>query len=298
MPQRNGERGEEALLADIGDEPDSFELSAQIVFHPGQGEHDVPPLERHNRWMSSARFRRLPLLHPRELPDPRTPHETRASSLLRPIVFGANDGLVSNLALVMGVAAANPAPGIIVLAGIAGLLAGAFSMGVGEYISVQSQRELLDYQLAFQRHQLRETPDQEREILADIYRDRGFTDEDAAHFVDRVFADPESAARLLIFEEVGLDERSIGSPTSAAIGSFLAFTLGALVPLLPYLLAAGATAFAFSLLMSLGALFVLGLSISRLTRRNPIRTALRQVLLGGIAAAVTFAVGAFIGART
>jgi VIT1/CCC1 family predicted Fe2+/Mn2+ transporter len=170
-------------------------------------------------------------------------------------------------------------------------------MGVGEYISVQSQRELLEYQLAFQRHQLREAPDQERRILADIYRKRGFTDDEATHFVDRVFADPESATRLLIFEEVGLDERSIGSPWAAGFGSFLAFTLGALIPLVPYLLASGAPAFTASLLVSLGALFVLGLTISRLTRRNPLRTAIRQLALGGIAAAVTFAVGAFIGVR-
>src|SRR3989304_1393877 len=99
-------------------------------------------------------------LHPRELPDPRAPHETHANAVLRPVVFGANDGLVSNLALLMGVAGANPEPGVIVLAGIAGLIAGAFSMGVGEYISVQSQQELLDYQVAFQRRQLRETPAQ------------------------------------------------------------------------------------------------------------------------------------------
>jgi VIT1/CCC1 family predicted Fe2+/Mn2+ transporter len=197
----------------------------------------------------------------------------------------------------MGVAGAKPEPGIIVLAGIAGLLAGAFSMGVGEYVSVQSQRELLEYQLAFQRRQLRDAPDQERRILADVYRGRGFTEEDASHFVDRVFADPESATRLLIFEEVGLDERSIGSPWSAGVGSFLAFTLGALVPLVPYLLTAGTPAFTASLLVSLGALFLLGLSISGLTRRNPLGTALRQVLLGGIAAAVTFAVGSLIGVR-
>jgi VIT1/CCC1 family predicted Fe2+/Mn2+ transporter len=247
--------------------------------------------------MSYARFRRIPFHHPRELPDPRTPHETRASGLLRPIVFGANDGLVSNLALVMGVAGANPAPEIIVLAGIAGLLSGAFSMGVGEFVSVQSQRELLEYQLSFQRRQLREAPDQERRILADIYRGRGLSEEEADHFVDRIFADPESATRLLIFEEVGLDERSIGSPLSAGVGSFLAFTLGALVPLVPYLLASGAPAFTASLLVSLAALFVLGLAISGLTRRSPVRTAFRQVLLGGIAAAVTFAVGTLIGVR-
>ena len=247
--------------------------------------------------MLYRRFPRLHFLGRRELPDPTSAHETRASGLLRPIVFGANDGLVSNLALVMGVAGANPAPSIIVLAGIAGLLAGAFSMGVGEYISVQSQRELLDYQLDFQRHQLREAPDQERTILTDIYRRRGFTDEEAAHFVNRVFADAESATRLLIFEEVGLDERSIGSPWAAGISSFLAFTLGALVPLVPYLLAAGGVAFGASLLVSLAALFVLGIAISRLTRRNPLATALRQVLLGGVAAAVTYGVGSLIGVR-
>jgi VIT1/CCC1 family predicted Fe2+/Mn2+ transporter len=247
--------------------------------------------------MSNARFRRLPILHERDLPDPTAPHETRASSLLRPIVFGANDGLVSNLALVMGVAGASAAPGVILLAGIAGLLAGAFSMGVGEYISVQSQRELLEYQLAFQRHQIRETPDRERSILASIYRERGFTEIEASQFVNRVFSSPEHATRLMIFEEVGLDERSIGSPWTAGLGSFLAFTSGAFVPLFPYLLGSGSPAFSASLLASLGALFVLGLAISRLTRRNPLRCALRQLLLGGIAAAITFAVGAFIGVR-
>jgi VIT1/CCC1 family predicted Fe2+/Mn2+ transporter len=242
-------------------------------------------------------FSRLPLLHPRPFPDPHEPHETRVSGALRPVVFGGNDGLVSNLALVMGVAGAQPEPGIIVLAGIAGLLAGAFSMGVGEYISVKSQQELLNYQLAFQRHQLREAPEQERRILADIYRGRGFPDTEAEHFVDRVFADPEQATRLLIFEEVGLDERSIGSPMVAGIGSFLAFTLGALIPLVPYLLARGSLAFFASLGISLAALFVLGIGISVLTRRNPLLTGTRQLLLGGIAAAVTYGVGALIGVR-
>jgi VIT1/CCC1 family predicted Fe2+/Mn2+ transporter len=170
-------------------------------------------------------------------------------------------------------------------------------MGVGEYVSVQSQRELLEYQLDFQRHQLREAPDQERRILADIYRKRGFTDDEANHFVDRVFANPEQATRLLIFEEVGLDERSIGSAMVAAVGSFVAFTLGAAIPLAPYLLASGATAFVASLVVSLAALFALGLSISRLTRRNPLRTATRQVLLGGVATAVTYGVGTLIGVQ-
>jgi VIT1/CCC1 family predicted Fe2+/Mn2+ transporter len=269
---------------------------------PDAGAEEPDRAERHSRPARRAptvapMILRSRLFVPRDLPDPTAPHETRASAVLRPVVFGANDGLVSNLALVMGVAAAGPEPGIIVLAGLAGLLAGAFSMGVGEYISVQSQRELLDYQLAFQRRQLREVPDQERAILTGIYQERGFTADEANQFADRVFADPEHATRLLIHEEVGLDERSIGSPMAAAVGSFLAFTIGALVPLLPYLVASGAPAFVVSLAASLGALFVLGIGISVLTRRAALATGLRQVLLGGVAAAVTYAVGTLVGAR-
>ena len=181
--------------------------------------------------MNALHLRRLNALQTNRLPDPTSSHETRANAVLRPVVFGANDGLVSNLALVMGVAGANAAPAVIVLAGIAGLLAGAFSMGVGEYISVQSQRELLEFQLAFQRHQLKGAPEQEHRILRDIYVGRGFEPEEAARFVDRLFEQPEQATRLLIFEEVGLDERSIGSPLQAGGGSFLAFTLGAVIPL-------------------------------------------------------------------
>ncbi len=242
-------------------------------------------------------LRRIPILQPLPAEGPVNPHEMGVGRVLRPVVFGANDGLVSNLALVMGVAGATHEPGIIVLAGVAGLLAGAFSMGVGEYISVQSQQELLAYQVDFQRRQLRETPDQERRILTDAYRARGFTDEEAAHFVGRVFADPEHAVSLLLHEEVGLDARSIGSPSAAAVSSFLAFTLGAFIPLAPYLLFAGGAALATSLGVSLIALALLGYAISRLTRRSALYSSLRQVLLGGVAAAVTYAVGAFVGVR-
>jgi VIT1/CCC1 family predicted Fe2+/Mn2+ transporter len=230
------------------------------------------------------------------LPDATAAHETRVGSILRPIVFGANDGLVSNLALVMGVAGANPEPGIIVLAGIAGLLAGAFSMGVGEYISVQSQRELLDFQVAFQRKQLREAPDQERGILKRLYTERGFTPERADEFTDAVFADEDHAVRLLIFEEVGLDARSIGSPLAAGLSSFVAFTAGALIPLVPFLLASGSTAFWGSIVVSLAALAVLGYGIATLTRRPIVFAMLRQMTLGGTAAAVTYAVGRLLGA--
>ena len=232
----------------------------------------------------------------RSLPDATAAHETRANSVLRPIVFGANDGLVSNLALVMGVAGANPGAGVIVLAGLAGLLAGAFSMAVGEYISVQSQRELLDYQIAFQRKQLRDAPDQERAILIRSYMERGFDTPTAEQFATAVFADPEHAVRILIFEEVGLDARSIGSPFAAAFGSFVAFTVGALVPLLPYLLASGSPAFVASIAASMVALALLGSGIASLTRRPLVYGSVRQMLLGGLAAAITFGVGRAIGA--
>ncbi len=230
------------------------------------------------------------------LPEATAAHETKANSVLRPIVFGANDGLVSNLALVMGVAGANPEPAIIVLAGIAGLLAGAFSMGVGEYISVQSQRELLDFQIAFQRKQLREAPEQERAILKRLYTERGFSPERADEFTDAVFTDEEHAVRLLIFEEVGLDARSIGSPLAAGGSSFVAFTAGALIPLVPFLVASGSTAFWGSVGVSLVALAVLGYGIATLTRRPILFGAIRQMLLGGAAAAVTYAVGLLLGA--
>ncbi len=231
----------------------------------------------------------------RSLPDASAPHETRANSVLRPIVFGSNDGLVSNLALVMGVAGAGAEPGVIVLAGVAGLIAGAFSMGVGEYISVQSQRELLDFQRAFQRKQLREAPEQERRILVRSYRDRGLSEDAATEFVDAMLKDEDHAARLLLFEEVGLDDRSIGSPLQAGISSFVAFTLGAFVPLLPYLLMQGQPAFVGSIVLSLVALALLGIGIARLTRRPAWYGATRQVVLGGVAAAVTYAVGVIVG---
>jgi predicted membrane protein (TIGR00267 family) len=184
---------------------------------------------------------------------------------------------------------------VIVLAGVAGLIAGAFSMGVGEYISVQSQRELLEFQRAFQRKQLREAPEQERRILVRSYTDRGLSEEAASEFVDAMLKDEDHAARLLLFEEVGLDDRSIGSPLQAGVSSFVAFTLGAFVPLLPYLLMRGQPAFVGSIVLSLMALALLGMGIARLTRRPAWYGASRQVVLGGIAAAVTYAVGVIVG---
>jgi VIT1/CCC1 family predicted Fe2+/Mn2+ transporter len=225
-----------------------------------------------------------------------SPHESRATAFLRPVVFGGSDGLVSNLALVMGVAGASSDNQAIVIAGIAGLLAGAFSMGVGEYISVRSQHELFDAQRRLQERQLRDDEPGERAILESVYRERGFTADEARGIVDTLFATPERALASMMRDEVGLDPKAIGGPWAAAGSSFLAFVFGAIIPLLPFLLAGGAVALVGSVAVSLVALFLLGLGVSRLTQRPPLICGLRQMTLGGVAALVTFVIGQAIGA--
>ena len=136
---------------------------------------------------------------------PSSPHETRGASVVRPVVFGATDGLVCNLSLIMGVAAAaSEDPHSIVIAGVAGLLAGGFSMAVGEYVSVRSQRELLDYQIELQRHQLHHTPEQERGILREIYEAKGLSGAESDLIVSRIMRDPERAVDTFVREEIGL----------------------------------------------------------------------------------------------
>ena len=227
---------------------------------------------------------------------PAGPHDTRGSSILRPTVFGVTDGLVANVCLIMGVAgASSEAPHTVILAGIAGLVAGSFSMAMGEYISVRSQHELLDYQIELERKQLRQTPDQEREILVEIYRSSGLPAIGAGRVVDRLLADPKRALDTFVRDEIGLSSATMGSPTAAAIGSLLAFALGASVPLLPYLLLSGLTALEVSIAGTLGALFLVGLGVSRLTHRRPLRSGLRQAALGLLAAGVTYGIGMLLG---
>jgi VIT1/CCC1 family predicted Fe2+/Mn2+ transporter len=224
------------------------------------------------------------------------PHETRGASVMRPVVFGATDGLVCNLSLIMGVAAAASVdPHAVVIAGVAGLLAGGFSMAVGEYVSVRSQHEMLDYQVDLQRDQLADTPEQERTILIGIYMVKGLTRPEAELIVERIMADPERAIDTFVREEIGLSAATMGSPVAASVGSLVAFSAGAFVPLLPFLLLGGAAALVTSLLASLAALFGVGLGVSRLTHRQPLRTGLRQAALGSLAAAVTFVIGAVLG---
>jgi VIT1/CCC1 family predicted Fe2+/Mn2+ transporter/rubrerythrin len=214
---------------------------------------------------------------------------------LRAIVFGASDGLVSNLSLIMGVAGATAEPSIILLSGIAGLLAGAFSMAAGEYISVRSQVEVLERQIELERAELAAIPEEEFEELVAIYQSKGLPEADARRFAEHIFQDPEVALQTLVREELGLDQAGMSSPWAAAGGSFLAFCVGAIIPVIPYLFGGGDLVMFVSFGMSLVALFVLGSLVSLLTGRNMIYSGLRQVGIGAAAAIVTFMVGRIIG---
>ena len=217
------------------------------------------------------------------------------SGALRAIIFGVSDGLVSNLALVMGVAAAASNASFVLLAGIAGLLAGAFSMAAGEYISMQSQRELFERQIALERAEMEAMPEEEEAELAASYRAKGFAPDEAARIAHRIFQDPKTALDMLVREELGLDPDELGSPWRAAGGSFLAFVVGAAIPVLPYLFGGGQFVLAVSLGLSLISLFGVGVAVSLLTGRGAIFSGLRQMGIGLAAALVTYAIGSIIG---
>lgn len=222
-------------------------------------------------------------------------HRTSLGGSLRAAVFGVNDGLVSNLALIMGVAGGTTTPSAVVLAGVAGLVAGAGSMAAGEWISVRSQRELFEREIAVERAELEQFPEEEQHELELIYRAKGFDQEQARALAEQIMADPEVALDTMVREELGLDPDDLGSPWLAAISSFLAFAVGAAVPLLPFLFAAGVGAVVVSSSLSAAALAAVGLAISVLTGRSGWRSALRQVLIGGVTAVATYLIGSAVG---
>jgi VIT1/CCC1 family predicted Fe2+/Mn2+ transporter len=222
-------------------------------------------------------------------------HRGDASGALRAAIFGVNDGLVSNLALVMGVTGGTADRGLILLAGVAGLLAGAFSMGAGEYISVTSQRELFEREIALEAEEIEAMPDEEANELALIYRAKGVGREEAEAMAARIMADRPAALDTMAREELGLNPDELGSPWGVAISSFVSFAVGAVVPVVPWLVASGATAFVASIVLSVLALFLVGAGISLLTGRSLLQSGARQLLVGGLAAAATFGIGRLIG---
>jgi len=216
---------------------------------------------------------------------------------LRAAVFGANDGLVSNTSLILGVAGATPEPHTILVSGIAGLLAGAFSMAAGEYVSMRSQREMFERQIAAERDELARYPVEEAAELALIYEARGLGKDEAESVAKNIVANPKSALDTLAREELGVDPTELGSPSGAALFSFLSFAGGALIPLAPFALGAGAHAIAMAVALAGAALFAVGATISLFTGRGAVRGGLRMLILGAAAAATTFGIGHVLGAR-
>jgi vacuolar iron transporter family protein len=214
---------------------------------------------------------------------------------LRAAVFGVNDGLVSNASLILGVAGASANNSIILLSGVAGLLAGAFSMAAGEYVSVRSQREMFEHQIGLERDELAQYPEEEAEELALIYAARGLPRDDARKLAKAIIADPAQALDTLAREELGLNPEDLGSPWGVAIFSFLSFAAGALVPLLPFFAVGGERALLVSIACTALTLFGVGAAISLFTGRSALRDGLRMLAIGAAAGALTYAIGKLLG---
>jgi VIT1/CCC1 family predicted Fe2+/Mn2+ transporter len=226
-------------------------------------------------------------------------HRDVQGGIARASVFGASDGLVSNVSLILGVAGADPgAASFVRLAGIAGLIAGAVSMAAGEYISMRAQTELLERELELERIELQRNPHVEAVELAQIYQARGVHADTARQMAQEMMADPDRALEAHAREELGIDPSSLGSPVGAAVGSFLAFAVGALVPLIPWFFLEGTVAVVASLVLACIAAGSIGFALGSFTNRSRMYTAARQVLIAGAAAIATFAVGRLVGVAT
>ena len=235
-------------------------------------------------------------------PDPRKQIERREgwhrgdrSGAMRAGVFGVSDGLVSNTALVMGIAGSGSSHSAILLAGIAGLLAGSFSMAAGEFVSMSSQREMYEREISLEARELEENPEEEHAELVLLYRAKGLGKDEAERIADQIMADRTVALDTLAREELGLDPDELGSPWSAALSSLLAFALGAFVVVLPYLIGGGTAALLTAIGLAALTMFAVGAGIGVLNGRSALRSGFRQVLVGVLAAGVTYAVGRLIG---
>lgn len=223
-------------------------------------------------------------------------HRDVAGGSARAAVFGISDGLVSNVALILGVAAASPDGSSVVVAGTAGLLAGAFSMAAGEYVSMKAQAELVERELDIERRSIAQQPEAETNELAAIYRERGIDAAHATTMAEAVMADPEVALEVHAREELGVDPDDIGDPGAAAASSFVAFAVGAVLPLLPWFFTDGNAAVLMSAFIGLLAAGAVGVGLAYFTERSPFRTAARQMGWATLACAVTWIIGSWLGA--
>ena len=264
---RFGPRATRGILATLG-------LRGLSVY----GEPDLPP--RRAATLAEMRERR---------------RGGGAGGNLRAAVFGANDGLVSNASLMLGVAGASDNSAAILLAGAAGLLAGAFSMAAGEYVSVTSQREVFEHEIDRQRAELLHYPAETTQELARLYGGLGVEPDDAAALALRRLAEPDRALDLLARGKLGLNPDELGSPWGAATSSFFSFAAGALVPVAPFLFTTGNAALTWSIALAACALFAIGATISLFTGRSAFRDGARMLAIGGGAGAATYAIGRLLG---
>ena len=225
-------------------------------------------------------------------------HRDVQGGVARAAVFGASDGLVSNVSLILGVAGADPGAGIVRLAGVAGLIAGAVSMAAGEYGSMKAQQELLQRELAMERRELERNPHVETVELAQLYQSRGVDPELARQLAQGVMVDPETALRAHAREELGIDPDALGSPIRAAGSSFVAFSAGAMLPLLPWFFMTGTAAIVASVVLGVLGAAGLGIALAAFTMGSRIRPALRYVAIAVGAGAITYALGAAVGVST
>ena len=230
--------------------------------------------------------------HPGPIEDPDRPLGLGGKSgALRAAIFGINDGLLSNLSLIMGVAGASVSNHFILVAGVAGLLAGSFSMGAGEYVSMRAQREVFERLLHIEAHELATEPEEEHDELHQIYVDRGVPPDLAHQVVEAVMRDPKVALETHAREELGLDPDALGSPWGAASSSFVMFAIGAVIPLVPFIVGSGTAAVVAAVLASAAAIFSVGAAMTILTGRSVLWSGGRMLVVGVIAAGVTFGIG-------
>jgi vacuolar iron transporter family protein len=222
-------------------------------------------------------------------------HRDVSGGWLRPAVFGAMDGLVTNVSLISGVGGGGLDRHTIILTGLAGLAAGAFSMAAGEYVSVSSQNELVASEVDKERTELERNPEAERRELVAMYRMRGVDADVADKFVRQLSRHPEETLRVHVREELGVDHHDLPSPFTAAGASLLTFATGALIPLLPFLF--GFSSLAAALILAAVAAFVGGGLVARITARPFWRGAVRQLVLAGVAAGLTYGIGSLVGGR-
>jgi len=228
-------------------------------------------------------------------PPPEKHHRDVQGGTARAAVFGVSDGLVSNVAIVLGFAGANPGAGLIRLAGLTGLIGGAVSMAAGEYVSMKAQAELLERELEMERIELRRSPEAERRELVQIYRSRGVDEATADQLATALSRNPEMALETHAREELGIDPSSLGRPASAASSSFVCFAFGASVPLVPYFFGSGTTPMVMAIVLAVLSAIAVGTLLARFTGRSALRSGARQLFYTAVPAVLTFALGSAVG---